>query len=89
QNVVDFLNKYPDTKIELAGHTDNQGRAGMNDTLSQSRAYNVYEYLTSNGRVSSERLTAVGYGQNRPVATNDTDEGRAENRRTEFQIIEQ
>lgn len=89
QNIVDFLNKYPQTKIELAGHTDSTGDADANDVLSERRASSVYEYLMEQGNVPADRMIAKGYGQSRPVATNDTEEGRAENRRTEFQIIEQ
>ncbi len=89
KNVIDFLNKYPAAEIELAGHTDNTGRVGLNDTLSNNRALSVYDYLIRNGKIPAERLTAVGYGSRRPVDTNDTEEGRAENRRTEFQITKQ
>ena len=88
QNLIKTLNKYPNMTIEVAGHTDNTGDAAANLTLSQERAKAVYDYLT-NGGIAAARLTARGYGQNKPVDTNDTEEGRAKNRRTEFQILTQ
>lgn len=72
-------------KIELGGHTDNIGEPAANLTLSQQRAESVMRYLVSNG-VDASRLSARGYGDTRPKATNDTDEGKAQNRRTEFTI---
>lgn len=72
-------------KIELGGHTDNVGEPAANLTLSQQRAESVMRYLVSNG-VDASRLSARGYGDTRPKATNDTDEGKAQNRRTEFTI---
>lgn len=78
----------PTVKIELGGHTDNTGDAENNQTLSKARAESVYNYLASKG-VDASRMSAVGYGQNSPIDTNDTEEGRANNRRTEFKIVEQ
>jgi outer membrane protein OmpA-like peptidoglycan-associated protein len=75
----------PGLKIEISGHTDNTGSATINETLSQSRAEAVVTYLSSKG-IQSARLTAKGYGSSKPVATNTTDEGRQQNRRTEFEI---
>ncbi|MEM0993113.1 MAG: OmpA family protein [Bacteroidota bacterium] len=86
-NVASFLNRYKDVSIELSGHTDNTGRAGLNDTLSQNRANAVYKYLIDNGKVNANQMIAVGYGQEKPLDTNDTDEGRANNRRTELKIL--
>ncbi|MEE4178741.1 MAG: OmpA family protein [Bacteroides sp.] len=77
----------PKLKIEISGHTDNVGSANMNQKLSEDRARAVVEFLTDRG-VEGERLTFKGYGFTRPVATNDTPEGRQLNRRTEFEIIE-
>lgn len=87
-NLVGVLGQYPNMTIELAGHTDNVGDPKSNQSLSQSRAQSVYTYLTSKG-IDGSRLRAAGYGQDRPVDTNDTEEGRAKNRRTEFQILTQ
>lgn len=88
-NLASALNKYPNMTIELAGHTDNTGEADANQVLSQSRAESVYSYLVGQKGIEENRLTAVGYGQNKPIQTNDTDAGRQENRRTEFKIITQ
>jgi len=75
-------------KIELAGHTDSDGEDEFNLDLSQRRADAVRNYLIKKG-VPSNRVTAVGYGENQPVADNSTDEGKAKNRRTEVRILEQ
>ncbi|MFH1464472.1 MAG: OmpA family protein [Pseudomonadota bacterium] len=74
--------------VEVAGHTDDQGSASYNLELSQARAEAVAAYLTGKG-VSSERLKAKGYGETRTIDTNETEEGRAHNRRVEFNILEQ
>ncbi|MFK7936311.1 MAG: OmpA family protein [Saprospiraceae bacterium] len=87
-NLTDVMNKYGNMTIELAGHTDSTGDADKNMTLSQARADAVFAYLTDKG-VAGERLTSTGYGQTDPVADNATDEGRAQNRRTEFKILTQ
>lgn len=83
--LVKLMNDVPSLKIELSGHTDNTGSATSNQTLSQDRAQAVVNYLVSKG-ISASRLVAKGYGSDRPVASNDTNEGRQENRRTEFEI---
>ncbi len=83
-NVVEILQQYPDIRVEIAGHTDNTGDPQSNMALSEARAMSVSNYLTSKG-ISSSRFTAVrGYGSTREATSNDTEEGRAENRRTEF-----
>jgi outer membrane protein OmpA-like peptidoglycan-associated protein len=84
--LVYIMNRFPDLKIELGGHTDNVGDPSSNLALSQSRAESVKGFLLENG-VGAARLKAQGYGQDRPVATNDTLEGRSQNRRTEFTIL--
>lgn len=84
--VVDLLTKNPTLKIELGGHTDNVGRPEANQRLSEQRAKAVYDYLIDKG-ISSNRLSYKGYGETQPVATNDTDEGRRENRRTEIKVL--
>ncbi|MBK8081890.1 MAG: OmpA family protein [Saprospiraceae bacterium] len=85
-NVVKIMNERASMKVELGGHTDNVGDAAMNQELSQKRASSVLNYLISNG-VASAKLSARGYGQNNPVESNDTPEGRDKNRRTELKII--
>ncbi len=82
-----LLKENAEMKIEIGGHTDNQGNAAANQTLSANRALAVRDYLVQNG-VSSARLTYKGYGQTKPIASNDTEEGRQQNRRTEFRVIE-
>jgi outer membrane protein OmpA-like peptidoglycan-associated protein len=86
--VVLVLKDYPGIKkVKVEGHTDSVGPAAMNLKLSQARAESVVKYLTSKG-VDPERLEAVGYGLTRPIASNATEKGRAQNRRTEFNIAE-
>ena len=77
---------YPDLKIEIQGHTDNTGDADANLSLSQSRAEAVMNYLVEQG-IDESRLTAQGYGDTAPIDSNETDEGRQNNRRTELKII--
>jgi OmpA-OmpF porin, OOP family len=76
---------FPSITIEVAGHTDNVGRASANDQLSQSRAQAVLDYLVSKG-VDGNRLTAKGYGATKPIADNKTEIARATNRRIEFTV---
>ncbi len=86
--VVRLLQTNPNIRIEISGHTDNTGNLDYNRKLSENRARSVADFLIS-ASVKAERIVAKGYGMSRPVASNDTDEGRAQNRRTELQIIEQ
>jgi len=86
QKLVDFLNVNPGLKIEISGHTDNVGNDQLNQTLSENRAKAVYQYLVEN-KIDPARLQYKGYGKTQPIATNDTEEGRSQNRRTEFKII--
>ena len=78
-----FMKQYPGTTVEIAGHTDAKGTDEYNQKLSQRRAGSVRSYLIQKFGMDGKLLTAVGYGESKPVATNDTDEGRAENRRME------
>ncbi len=84
--VVELLNKNPNIKVEISGHTDSKGSDEYNKKLSHARAKSVVEYLISKG-ISAVRLTYKGYGEEQPVATNDTEEGRQMNRRVEFKVI--
>lgn len=79
------MNQYNKTTVTIAGHTDSRGDASYNQKLSRDRAYSVANYLTANG-VSSNRIKVVAYGESRPVASNDTDYGRQQNRRVELTI---
>lgn len=76
-----FLNKYPDATAVIEGHTDNVGTPEHNMDLSKSRAQSVVSYLVENQHISASRLTAIGYGDSRPIADNGTDEGKRKNRR--------
>jgi OOP family OmpA-OmpF porin len=84
--VVDFLKQNQTVEIEISGHTDNKGSDEYNQTLSQGRSQAVVDYLIGQG-IDSYRLTAHGYGESKPIDTNETDEGRANNRRVEFTIV--
>jgi OOP family OmpA-OmpF porin len=83
---VDILSKNPDIKGEVQGHTDNVGSAEYNQKLSERRAATVKEYLVSKG-IAAERMVVKGYGLTQPVASNDTKEGRAQNRRVQLKSI--
>jgi len=84
--IVELLKNNPDLKVEIGGHTDNVGSREYNIRLSENRAKSVYDYLTGKG-IEQERLKYKGYGFSEPVATNDSDEGRAKNRRTEMKVL--
>jgi outer membrane protein OmpA-like peptidoglycan-associated protein len=83
--LVKVLNSYPDTDIEIQGHTDSKGSDAYNQSLSERRAYAVSYYLNEKG-IASKRLLIKGFGESLPKYTNDTEEGRAQNRRVEFVI---
>jgi outer membrane protein OmpA-like peptidoglycan-associated protein/tetratricopeptide (TPR) repeat protein len=85
--LISLMADVPALKIEISGHTDNVGAESFNELLSQRRADAVVNYLVEKG-IDKKRLSAKGYGQSKPVDSNDTAEGRALNRRTEFEIIE-
>ncbi len=81
--IAQYLKQYPSTTWEVQGHTDNTGNADANMKLSQSRAQAVVDYLVGQG-ISKSQLTAKGYGQTQPAVSNDTADGRSQNRRVEF-----
>ena len=85
-NVANTLTQYNQTVIEVAGHTDNVGTDAYNQTLSQQRANSVASYLTGKG-VLQQRMIVVGAGEAHPISSNDTDAGRAQNRRVEITIV--
>ncbi len=82
-NLAAVMKKYPDVKIEIAGHTDNVGAAKFNEQLSQRRADAIKKYLTDKFGIDASRLSAKGYGLTKPIASNATKEGRQKNRRVE------
>ncbi len=84
--VAESLRQYPDSLIDVYGHTDSTGSDAFNQTLSENRARTVANYLTSQG-VSAARVRNQGFGETMPVADNTTEEGRARNRRVEIKIV--
>jgi outer membrane protein OmpA-like peptidoglycan-associated protein len=86
--IAKVLRETPEIKrLRVEGHTDAQGKAKANKTLSQRRAASVVKWLVKYG-ISKERLSSAGFGQERPLATNQTAEGRQQNRRVELHILE-
>jgi outer membrane protein OmpA-like peptidoglycan-associated protein len=84
--VADVLDRYNQTYVDVYGHTDSTGSDAYNQALSERRADAVASYLVSRG-VESARLEALGYGETQPIASNDTIEGRAQNRRVEIKVV--
>ncbi|GAB5465456.1 MAG: hypothetical protein Kapaf2KO_08920 [Candidatus Kapaibacteriales bacterium] len=84
--VADLINNYPVDLMEISGHTDSIGGDDYNQKLSEARAKSVVDYLVSKG-VDPTKLKAVGYGEERPVASNSTEEGRQQNRRVEMELL--
>lgn len=85
-DLVFYLDNVKDSRAEVGGHTDNVGDSALNSRLSRKRAEFVREYLIGNGLVASKMSPANGYGQTKPIAPNDTSEGRAKNRRVEVRL---
>jgi OOP family OmpA-OmpF porin len=85
--VAETLLKYPEIKVEVQGHTDSDGAAAYNESLSSRRAQTVRDYLASKG-VDAGRMTVRGYGESEPVADNTTAAGKAQNRRVVLRILE-
>lgn len=86
RKLQELMKQNPDLRIEIGGHTDSTGSFGHNKELSEKRALSVLNYLVENG-IEKDRLTYIGYADQQPIATNDTEEGRAMNRRTEFKVL--
>lgn len=84
--VADTLSQYNQTYIDVYGHTDSTGSDAYNQTLSERRATSVADYLASRG-VQQARIGTRGFGESQPIASNDTDAGRAANRRVEVKIV--
>ena len=82
-----IMNDNPTMKIEIGGHTDSKGSDAYNENLSKNRAGSVVEYLVQQG-IDKSRMSFKGYGESQPIATNETEEGRQENRRVEFKILQ-
>ncbi len=86
RDVANFMNKYPDTKIIIEGHTDAVGTAEYNQTL-ELRAKSVKQYIIDKFNIDGKRLEAVGYGESKPIADNNTKDGRQRNRRVEAVLV--
>lgn len=84
--IAQAMKDHPKWKIEIQGHTDDKGSAGYNQKLSEKRAFAVYKFLMSKG-IPGKRMSYVGYGEQRPIESNATEQGRAVNRRVEFHIV--
>jgi outer membrane protein OmpA-like peptidoglycan-associated protein len=84
--IAEIMNRYPDFNLSIEGHTDGQGDAATNQRLSETRARACYNFLISSG-VEASRMTYTGYGESRPIATNQTVSGRTLNRRVEFALV--
>ncbi|HAT65180.1 MAG TPA: cell envelope biogenesis protein OmpA, partial [Flavobacteriaceae bacterium] len=85
QSIVDIMKEYPTTSFVIEGHTDSVGSEKSNQTLSDNRAASVRDYLTTIG-MDGSRLSSIGYGESRPIATNNTKAGRQQNRRVEISL---
>lgn len=86
KSITAILNEYPKAKFSIEGHTDNVGKAATNQKLSEQRAAAVKAYLVANG-IAADRLTSSGYGQSKPIDSNDTKAGKANNRRVEVKLV--
>jgi len=84
--LADVMKKYEDLNITIEGHTDNIGTAAYNKKLSQKRADSVKKYLIEKSGIAAKRLTAKGFGLEKPIASNKTKEGRQKNRRVEAAV---
>jgi outer membrane protein OmpA-like peptidoglycan-associated protein len=84
--VIRVMNDHPELEIEIQGHTDSVGRESQNRRLSERRAVRVQEYFVTRG-VDARRLTAVGYGEEQPIADNTSRDGRYQNRRVDFVVV--
>lgn len=84
--IADIMSRYPDFNMNISGHTDNTGSSSANQTLSEKRAKACFDYLVKKG-VSPYRMNHSGFGESRPISTNDNEKGRSLNRRVEFNLV--
>ncbi|WP_111636875.1 OmpA family protein [Marinomonas shanghaiensis] len=86
KDLAKFLQDNPTSNVVIEGHTDSQGSAELNQELSQQRASAIANVLIDSFRISPDRVKGIGYGANRPIATNDTEDGRKQNRRVVAEV---
>jgi len=84
-SLSEILKAYPNAQVQLSGHTDNTGTPEANQTLSLNRANAIKQQLVNTG-IATDRISTAGYGQDRPIAPNDTEQGKAQNRRLELTV---
>lgn len=84
--IANIINKYPGLIVQIEGHTDNKGNPKKNRELSQKRAQAVVAWLIKNKKIPAKRLKAKGFGDSQPLADNNTEAGRAKNRRVDFSV---
>jgi OOP family OmpA-OmpF porin len=85
-DLIEVMKDYPDLNVVIEGHTDSIGTDAYNKNLSQERADAVKAYMVDKGGIDSGRMKAIGYGEEKPIASNSTKEGRAKNRRVEAAV---
>ncbi|MDQ3049476.1 MAG: OmpA family protein, partial [Bacteroidota bacterium] len=85
-SLANIMKNYPGLNIEISGHTDNEGEDTFNLKLSEDRAKNVVTFMIANG-INKDRLSYKGFGETRPLVTNDTSANRMKNRRIEFKVL--
>jgi len=88
KKVANFMKEHPDTKIVIKGHTDSIGKKSYNMRLSRARAKSLRQYMINKFGIDGSRIATIGYGPNKPIASNDTEEGRQKNRSAEAVIEE-
>jgi outer membrane protein OmpA-like peptidoglycan-associated protein len=86
QSIAAILKEYPSSKFSIEGHTDSDGKDAANQKLSEDRAKAVQDYLVSNG-ITADRLTSAGFGESKPIDSNKTKAGKANNRRVEVKLV--
>ena len=87
-NMKDIFKEYPQARFSIEGHTDSDGSNELNQTLSENRAAAVVNFLVENG-IARDRLMSTGFGETKPIASNKTAAGKAQNRRVEVKLIKE
>jgi outer membrane protein OmpA-like peptidoglycan-associated protein len=88
ESITNILKEYPNSKFMIEGHTDSDGSNALNQTLSENRAAAVKNYLVEKG-IDTDRLKSTGFGETKPIASNRTAKGKAQNRRVEVSLIKE